>query len=75
MKLEDQGKQLADLMSELVPTVDRLAETQKKANVEISETRVSNTRLAEAIEKLVAKIDKIDLFEERFIRIERTLFK
>jgi hypothetical protein len=55
--------------------VDRLAETQKKANVEISETRVSNTRLAEAIEKLVAKIDKIDLFEERFIRIERTLFK
>lgn len=73
--MEDQGKQLADLMSELVPTVDRLAETQKKANVEISETRVSNTRLAEAIEKLVAKIDKIDLFEERFIRIERTLFK
>jgi hypothetical protein len=32
-------------------------------------------RLAEAIEKLIGKLDKIDHLEERLIRIERTLFK
>ena len=32
-------------------------------------------RLAEAIEKLIGKLDKIDQLEERLIRIERTLFK
>jgi hypothetical protein len=71
MKLEDQVKQL----TELIPTVDRLVETQKKTNLEISEMRLSNMRLAEAIEKLVVKMDKIDQFEERLVRIERTLFK
>jgi hypothetical protein len=75
MKLEDQVKQLPDLMSELVPTVDRLVETQKRTNLETSEMRISNMRLAEAIEKLIIKIDKIDQFEERLVRIERTLFK
>ncbi|UXE65721.1 MAG: hypothetical protein KA713_14755 [Chryseotalea sp. WA131a] len=75
MKLEDQVKQLTDLMSELVPTVDRLVETQKRTNLETSEMRISNMRLAEAIEKLIIKIDKIDQFEERLVRIERTLFK
>jgi hypothetical protein len=75
MKLEDQVKQLTDLMSELVPTVDRLVETQKRTNLETSEMRISNMRLAEAIEKLIIKIDKIDQFEERLLRIERTLFK
>jgi hypothetical protein len=67
--------QLTVLMAELIPTVDRLAETQKKTNLEISEMRLSNMRLAEAIEKLIGKLDKIDQFEERLIRIERTLFK
>ncbi|MCA6396008.1 MAG: hypothetical protein IM606_12540 [Cytophagales bacterium] len=62
-------------MAELIPTVDRLAETQKKTNLEISEMRLSNMRLAEAIEKLIGKLDKIDQLEERLIRIERTLFK
>lgn len=62
-------------MAELIPTVDRLAETQKKTNLEISEMRLSNMRLAEAIEKLIGKLDKIDHLEERLIRIERTLFK
>jgi hypothetical protein len=62
-------------MSELVPTVDRLVETQKRTNLETSEMRISNMRLAEAIEKLIIKIDKIDQFEERLVRIERTLFK
>ena len=75
MNLEDQTKQLTVLMAELIPTVDRLAETQKKTNLEISEMRLSNMRLAEAIEKLIGKLDKIDQFEERLIRIERTLFK
>jgi hypothetical protein len=89
VKLEDQVKQWTELMSELVPTVDRLVhgqeknteainqlvESSKKANVESSEMRMSNMRLAEAIEKLIVKIDKIDQFEERLIRIERTLFK
>jgi hypothetical protein len=75
MKLEDQVKQLTELMAELIPTVDRLVETQNKTNLETSEMRLSNMRLAEAIEKLIAKMDKIDQFEERLVRIERTLFK
>ena len=75
MKLDDQMNQLTVLMAELIPTVDRLAETQKKTNLEISEMRLSNMRLAEAIEKLIGKLDKIDHLEERLIRIERTLFK
>ncbi len=75
MNPEDQIKQLTVLMAELIPTVDRLAETQKKTNLVISEMRLSNMRLAEAIEKLIGKLDKIDQLEERLIRIERTLFK
>ena len=75
MNLEDRIKQLTVLMAELIPTVDRLAETQKKTNLEISEMRLSNMRLAEAIEKLIVKMDRFDQFEERLIRIERTLFK
>ncbi|MFM9838783.1 MAG: hypothetical protein ACKVOQ_11000 [Cyclobacteriaceae bacterium] len=75
MKLEDQVKQLTELMAELIPTVDRLVETQNKTNLETSEMRLSNMRLAEAIEKLITKMDKIDQFEERLARIERTLFK
>ncbi|MCA4896280.1 MAG: hypothetical protein ING84_14870 [Cytophagales bacterium] len=67
MNLEDRIKQLTVLMAELIPTVDRLAETQKKTNLEISEMRLSNMRLAEAIEKLIGKLDKIDQFEERLI--------
>jgi hypothetical protein len=56
MKLEDQVKQLTELMAELIPTVDRLVETGNKTNLETSEMRLSNMRLAEAIEKLVVKI-------------------
>ena len=89
MKLEDQVKQLTELMSELVPSVDRLVhgqeknteainqlvESSKKTNVESSEMRISNMRLAEAIEKLIVKIDKVDQFEERLTKVERTVFK
>ncbi len=89
MKLEDQVKQLTELMADLIPTVDRLAQNQEKntevikelveattkTNFGMSEMRVSNMRLAEAIEKLIVKIDKVDQFEERLIKIEKTLFK
>lgn len=89
MKLEDQVKQLTELIAELVPTVDRLVlgqeknteainqlvESSKKANAESSEMRISNMRLAEAIEKLIVKIDKVDQFEERLTKVERTVFK
>ena len=82
-------KQLTELMSELVPSVDRLVhgqeknteainqlvESSKKTNVESSEMRISNMRLAEAIEKLIVKIDKVDQFEERLTKVERTVFK
>ena len=82
MKIEDQVKQLTDLMSELVPTVDQLAhqmvemtEHTKMIKIELSETRISNIRLAEAIEKLVIRMDKIDQFEERLSKLEKTVFK
>lgn len=102
MKLEDQVKQFTDLIVDLVPTVDRLAQNQElliettkqnseaihqmvgqveklaitstKTNLEISEMRLSNTRIAEAIEKLVIKIDKIDQFEERLSKLEKTVY-
>jgi methyl-accepting chemotaxis protein len=103
MKLEDQVKQLTELMADLVPTVDRLAQNQElliettkqnseaihqmvsqveklattatKTNLEMSEMRLSNMRLAEAIEKLVIKIDKIDQFEERLSKLEKAVYK
>ena len=64
MKLEDQVKQLTELVADLLPLVDRLAQNQEKnteANTQIvqivhktnartSEMRLSNMRLAEAIE-------------------------
>ncbi|MBX2914276.1 MAG: hypothetical protein KF856_03275 [Cyclobacteriaceae bacterium] len=89
MKLEDQVKQVTELMADLIPVVDRLAqnqekntdvitqlmETTRKTNLEMSEMRISNIRLAEAIEKLILKIDKVDQFEERLLKIERAVFK
>ena len=89
MKLEDQVKQVTELMADLIPVVDRLAqnqekntdvisqllETTRKTNLEMSEMRISNMRLAEAIEKLILKIDKVDQFEERLVKIERAVFK
>ena len=89
MKLEEQVKQLTDLMADLIPTVDRLAQNQEKnteaitqvveaankTNMATSEMRLSNIRLADAIEKLVYKIDKVDQFEERLIKLERIVLK
>jgi hypothetical protein len=61
-------------MVNLIPTVDRLAQNQEKnteaitqvveeanqTNLAVSEMRISNMRLANAIEKLVSRIDKVD---------------
>ena len=89
-------KQLTELMADLIPTVDKLAQNQEvmittvnqlaettkennmtstKLRLEMSEMRLSNMRLAEAIEKLVVKIDKIDQFEERLIKLEKIVLK
>jgi hypothetical protein len=89
MKMEDQVKQLTELMADLIPAVDRLTQNQEKnteainqvieiiakTNLGMSEMRVSNMRLADVIEKLVVKIDKIDQFEDRLVKLERTVFK
>jgi hypothetical protein len=90
MKLLDNIiKRLTALMADLIPTVDRLAksqektaaaidqmlESQYKSNVEMSELRLSNMKLAGAIEKLMTKIDKLEQFEDRLVKLERTVFK
>jgi hypothetical protein len=89
MKMEGQVKQLTELMADLIPSVDRLTQNQEKnteainqvieiiakTNLGMSEMRVSNMRLADVIEKLVVKIDKIDQFEDRLVKLERTVFK
>ncbi len=89
MELGNQVKQLTELLADLIPTVDRLAqgqelntqaiqqlvETTKVIKLEMPETRLSNMRLAETIEKLVTKIDKIDQFEERILKLEKTVYK
>ncbi len=103
MKIEAQVKQLTELMADLIPTVDRLAQNQEKSeksiavltnaveqmvvsqekmidgskttNLALSEMRISNMRLAEAIEKLIVKIDRVDQFEERLAKLEQIIFK
>jgi len=82
MKLEDKVNQLADLMADLIPTVDRLSKTaidtqslQKKTNIEFHEMRLSNMKLAEAIDKLSKKIEKTNEIEKRLVRLERRIFK
>lgn len=80
MKLEDQVKQLTDLMADLIPTVDRLAQGQQlntKAinqlventriiKLEMSEMRLSNMRLAEAIERLTSLRSVYPSLRKRF---------
>jgi hypothetical protein len=82
MKLEDKVNQLTDLLADLIPTVDKLGktvnetqETNRKTHIELSEMRLSNLKLAEAIEKLVVKIDKLSDFEYRLERLEKQVFK
>jgi outer membrane murein-binding lipoprotein Lpp len=65
MNIENKLNQLPDLMTELVPTVDKLAnevnvlsQSNQKANIERAELRLSNLRLANAIESLVSRSTK-----------------
>jgi hypothetical protein len=48
---------------------------QGKANIEMSELRLSNMKLAQAIDKLSTKIDKIDEFQVRLERLEKIVLK
>lgn len=75
MDMESKINQLADLMTDLVPTVDKLSRMQEKSNIEMSEMRLSNMRLAEAIEKLVQRIDQISDLEKRLTVIEKIVLK
>ena len=68
-------KQNSEAIHQMVGQVEKLAITSTKTNLEMSEMRLSNTRLPEAIEKLVIKIDKIDQFEERLSMLEKTVYK
>jgi hypothetical protein len=87
--MEDQVKELTELMADLIPVVDRLTQNQEKnteainqvieiiakTNLGMSEMRVSNMRLADVIDRLAVKIDKIDQFEDRLVKLEQTVFK
>lgn len=63
MNLDDKVNQLTDLMADLVPAVDRLTKvvsesqrSQEKTNVEFQELRLSNIKLADAIDKTLGKV-------------------
>jgi DNA-binding HxlR family transcriptional regulator len=62
MKLEEKVSQLTELLADLIPTVDRLAQvadrnqkSQEKSTREFQEMRLSNMKLAESIERIVLK--------------------
>ena len=89
MDVNEKINQLVDLMADLVPTVDKLAVLQEKTNseirkltsmqertnVEMHEMRTSNMKLAEAIDGLVAKIDRLNDLENRVSKIEKIVIK
>jgi len=55
--------------------MDNGQKIQGKANIEMSELRLSNMKLAQAIDKLSTKIDKIDEFQVRLERLEKIVLK
>ena len=82
MKLEDKVNQLTELMADLIPAVDRLAKNQDETTSQLSdlrimmsELRLSNMKLAESIDRLSTKIDKIDEFQVRLERLEKIVLK
>lgn len=82
MKLEDKVNQLTELMADLIPAVDRLAKNQEETTsqssdlrIMMSELRLSNMKLAESIDRLSTKIDKIDEFQVRLERLEKIILK
>ncbi|MCE2995670.1 MAG: hypothetical protein ACK5RG_22310 [Cyclobacteriaceae bacterium] len=63
MKLEEKVSQLTELLADLIPTVDRLAQvadrnqkSQEKSTREFQEMRLSNMKLAESIDALHLKL-------------------
>jgi hypothetical protein len=50
--------QLVDLMADLTPNVDKLMRMQERTNLEVSEVRKLNMRLADIIEKLTVSQEK-----------------
>ncbi len=67
MKLEEKVNQLTELLADLIPTVDRLAQvadrnqkSQEKSTLEFQEMRLSNMKLADAIDTLSSKIDRFN---------------
>jgi len=82
MNLDDKVNQLTDLMADLVPAVDRLTKvvsesqrSQEKTNVEFQELRLSNIKLADAIDKLSAKLGTLGDLESRISRLEKLVIK
>lgn len=82
MKLEEKVNQLTELLADLIPTVDRLAQvadrnqkSQEKSTLEFQEMRLSNMKLAEAIDALSSKIDRLTDLERRLEKIERIVLK
>jgi hypothetical protein len=89
MHLENKVSQLIELMADLIPTIDRLARFQEKTNMDMDEMRLSNMRLADvvanlqssngklaqSIDKLSIKFDKISEFENRLQKLEKAVFK
>ena len=76
MKLEEKVNQLTELLADLIPTVDRLAQvadrnqkSQEKSTLEFQEMRLSNMKLADAIDALSSKIDRLTDLERRIERI------
>ena len=57
-------------ISSMIKQINNMINMQTKQNMVLSELRTSNYRLAEAIDKLVNKIDKVDQFEERLRELE-----
>ena len=55
--------------------MDNGQKIQGKANIEMSELCLSNMKLAQAIDKLSTKIDKIDEFQVRLERLEKIVLK
>lgn len=88
MNLEKKVDQLTEILTDLVPSVDALVLSQQKTdrsinlliksqlrtNLAIAELRQSNIRMADAIEKLTHKIDKVDGFEVRLKKVEDRVF-
>ena len=81
--------QLVELMADLIPSVGKLSKMQERTNIEMHEMRTSNMKFAEVVEKrthhpertniaiesLILKIDQMDDFGNRLLRVEKIILK